>query len=199
LAQAQADQRCFPETGFCISGTTRAYWKCNGGLPVFGYPIGPAQQETIEGRWTGRTQWFERDRLENHANKVLGVLAGASALALWSSRASAGRRPYLTTLCSPAAATSARPASTSAGRSCATGRLTATWSASATRITREHEETIEGRTYTVQYFERRRMEWHPEYAGTPSEVLLGLLGRQISSADRGCGPWFFAPAPALCP
>ena len=30
--------------------------------------------------------------------------------------------------------------------------------------------------YQVQYFERARFEYHPEYAGTPSEVLLGLLG-----------------------
>ena len=33
---------------------------------------------------------------------------------------------------------------------------------------------------TVQYFERRRMEHHPELAGTPHEVLLGLLGTTIS-------------------
>jgi hypothetical protein len=34
--------------------------------------------------------------------------------------------------------------------------------------------------YTVQYFERNRFEYHPEYAGTPSEVLLGLLGVDIT-------------------
>ena len=32
--------------------------------------------------------------------------------------------------------------------------------------------------YTVQYFERNRFEYHPENAGTPYEVLLGLLGRE---------------------
>ncbi len=53
-AAAQADARCFPETGFCISGRVRAYWERNGGLAVFGYPIGPLQQETIEGRWSDR-------------------------------------------------------------------------------------------------------------------------------------------------
>jgi hypothetical protein len=30
----------------------------------------------------------------------------------------------------------------------------------------------------VQYFERNRFEYHPENAGTPFEVLLGLLGNQ---------------------
>jgi hypothetical protein len=37
----------------------------------------------------------------------------------------------------------------------------------------------DGRTYTVQYFERARFEYHPEHAGTPYEVLLGHLGRQV--------------------
>lgn len=33
-----------------------------------------------------------------------------------------------------------------------------------------------GQHYTVQYFERAVFEYHPEYAGTPSEVLLAQLG-----------------------
>ena len=31
----------------------------------------------------------------------------------------------------------------------------------------------------MQYFERARFEHHPEHAGTPYEVLLGHLGRQV--------------------
>jgi hypothetical protein len=46
-------------------------------------------------------------------------------------------------------------------------------------ITRMRQETLEGREYTVQYFERRRMELHPENAGTPYAVMLGLLGRDV--------------------
>ena len=34
----------------------------------------------------------------------------------------------------------------------------------------------DGKTYTVQYFERNRFEYHPEFAGTGNEVLMGLLG-----------------------
>jgi hypothetical protein len=34
----------------------------------------------------------------------------------------------------------------------------------------------DGKQYTVQYFERARFEYHPEYKGTKAEVLLGLLG-----------------------
>jgi hypothetical protein len=31
----------------------------------------------------------------------------------------------------------------------------------------------------VQYFQRARFEYHPEHAGTPYEVQLGLLGDQL--------------------
>jgi hypothetical protein len=42
------------------------------------------------------------------------------------------------------------------------------------------EQVLEdGKAYRVQYFERARMEYHPEHEGTPSEVLLGQFGRRI--------------------
>lgn len=53
-------------------------------------------------------------------------------------------------------------------------------------ISGEFEQRLEdGRTYTVQYFERARMEFHPEYEGTPHEVLLGRFGRQIVASVPG--------------
>ncbi len=36
----------------------------------------------------------------------------------------------------------------------------------------------DGKDYVQQYFQRTRLEWHPEYKGTDSEVLLGLLGAE---------------------
>ena len=49
----------------------------------------------------------------------------------------------------------------------------------------------DGRVYLVQYFERNRFEFHPENAGTPYEVLLGLLGNQLTETRRlaGEGPF----------
>jgi hypothetical protein len=38
------------------------------------------------------------------------------------------------------------------------------------------ERDAEGQPRTVQYFERAVFEWHPEYAGSPYEVLLARLG-----------------------
>lgn len=39
----------------------------------------------------------------------------------------------------------------------------------------------DGKTYVVQYFERNRFEYHPEFANTPNEVELGLLGRELTA------------------
>lgn len=49
-------------------------------------------------------------------------------------------------------------------------------------ISEEMQETNNdgtGRTYTVQYFQRARLEHHPELAGSPYEIQLGLLGDQV--------------------
>ncbi len=45
-----------------------------------------------------------------------------------------------------------------------------------------------GKTYTVQYFERYRFEYHPEFAGTPYEVSLGLLGVQTAPQQYPTAP-----------
>ncbi len=65
-------------------------------------------------------------------------------------------------------------------------------------LTEEFQERspTDGKRYTVQYFERNRFEAHPENAGTPYEVLLGLLGRTVT-ADRATGPAFVLQANAL--
>ncbi len=43
------------------------------------------------------------------------------------------------------------------------------------------QNPTDGQYYTVQYFERERFEYHPELAGTPYEVELGLLGVQLTA------------------
>ncbi len=46
-------------------------------------------------------------------------------------------------------------------------------------LTNEQQELLEdGNTYTVQYFERVRLEYHPENAA-PYDVLLGQFGRRV--------------------
>lgn len=56
------------------------------------------------------------------------------------------------------------------------------------------ELTENGRT--VQYFERARVEYHPESAGTPYEVELGLVGVQVAQPQGLLNTAPFQPLPA---
>ncbi len=159
-AHAQSDARCFPETGSCISGAIRRYWESHGGLPVFGYPTGPVETMSIEG-WTGPAQWFERDRLEDHAAQGHGVLAGrlgAERLAQLGRPWAPGEGVMRTPTC--------RHFPETGYNVC--GAFRAYWERNGGLerfgypITAEQSELIGDQPYIVQYFERRRMELHPE-------------------------------------
>lgn len=66
---AQADQQCFRETGHCISGRILEFWQQNGGASTFGHPRGPQQQEYVDGQLL-KVQWFDKSRLELHPENV---------------------------------------------------------------------------------------------------------------------------------
>jgi hypothetical protein len=183
------DTRCFTETGQCISGAIRRYWEQNGGLPVFGYPITPVQIETVES-WSGPVQWFERDRLEDHSSQGQGVLAGRLSVELLARQG----RPWQYRQIGGQVADCVGFAETGYYMC---GGFRAYWERNGGLarfgfpITDQINETINGQTYTVQYFERRRMEFHPENR-PPFDILLGLLGNEV----RGGGG---APAPTATP
>ncbi|MDP9315159.1 MAG: hypothetical protein M3R24_30565 [Chloroflexota bacterium] len=42
----------------------------------------------------------------------------------------------------------------------------------------DEESTADAKTCMAQWFERERLEPHPEHRGTPYAVLLGLLGAE---------------------
>ncbi|NWF79557.1 MAG: hypothetical protein HXY37_05830 [Chloroflexi bacterium] len=189
---AQGNQRCFPETGYCISGPIRRYWEQNGGLPVFGFPISPLQTETVE-NWTGPVQWFERDRLEDHTAQNQGVLAGRLGVEYlerqgrpWQFRPLGGQVP------------GCRAFAETGYYLC--GGFRSFWERNGGLarfgfpVTDQISETIEGQTYTVQYFERRRMEYHPENR-PPFDILLGLLGRDLRQATPPTPPPTPTPLP----
>lgn len=189
VAQAQESQRCFAETGQCISGPIRAYWERNGGLPTFGYPIGAAHEELVEGR-SLIVQWFERDRLEIQPDgSITAGRLGARYLELTGRPWQRGERISSLTNC--------RWFDQTGYQVC--GGMLDYWNANGGLerfgypLTDLITEVVEGRSLQVQYFERRRMEYHPENAGTPYWLLLGLLGREIATANV-CPP---APTDAL--
>lgn len=179
---AQNEQVCFPETGYCIHGSIRAYWEANGGLSVFGYPITDAHVETVEG-WTGMVQWFERDRLEDHGDD--GVMAGrlgARVLELqgqsWHTFPQVDSAPAGCTFFPETGHSMCEPFNVYWQQNGGLERF-------GYPITEPFEVTIGDWTGTVQYFERRRMEHHMEYRGTEYEILLGLLGKEVYGSPCG--------------
>ena|SRR5438105_5665256 len=53
---------------------------------------------------------------------------------------------------------------------------------------------MDGKPHITQYFQRSLLELHPENAGTPYEVELGLLG-SLYFKERHGGPGPVAPGP----
>jgi hypothetical protein len=200
---AQTEQRCFAETGHCISGRIRTFWEANGGLIVFGLPITPQREEIIEGRPL-QVQWFERNRLELHPENappydvLLGRL-GAEYVA------QTGSPPPDT----PKA--ECRYFEATGFNVC--GDILLAWRASGIDLdgqpgkteaenlalfgyplTGEYPMTFaDGSTHNVQWFERARFELHPQN-NPPFNVQLGLLGREKLTPQAGA-PGPVAPAP----
>jgi hypothetical protein len=196
-----AAQRCFSETNQCIDGRIREFWEQNGGLAIFGFPIGPEEQSTVDGK-TFTVQRFERNRLELHPENarpydvLLGRL-GADRLAQqgrdWFTFAKNGD----TGGCKVFAET---------GHSVC-GAILNAWRKSGLKLDNrkavseaeslalfglplsdlQTETMADGKQYQVQWFERARFELHPENSA-PYDVLLGLLGNEVGGAP--------APAPA---
>jgi len=83
---------------------------------------------------------------------------------------------------------------------CIDGRIREFWeqngglSAFGLPITPQQEQLVEGQPRQVQWFERNRLELHPENA-RPYDVLLGRLGAD-RLAQQGRGPFTFAKSSA---
>ena len=186
-AGAAPRQRCFAQTGQCVAGAILDYWEKNGGLTVFGYPITALDTEWNNDHWNGPTQWFERDRIEDHATDGQGVLAGRLGAQYLDM---AGRPTANFPKADPSNPQAGCRYFAETGHSLC-GKFLEYWSKNGglSRFGYPVSEPIneELATWggTAQYFERRRMELHPENAGTPYEVLLGLLGRDLQVAMTG--------------
>ncbi|WP_129626607.1 ELWxxDGT repeat protein [Candidatus Oscillochloris fontis] len=190
-AAAQDDRRCFPETGFCIHGRIRTFWEQNGGLPVFGYPVGSQQEAMVEGR-PFQTQWFERTRLELHPENappydVLLGRIGADRLAQqgrpdWQHFPQDAQRGDCLRFETGHAVCGAILGAWQAHGLEFDGRPGPSYAESlalfGVPLSSPTLEVLEGQVYTVQWFERARFELHPEHA-PPYHVLLGLLGNEI--------------------
>jgi hypothetical protein len=195
-AQAQtAASRTFLETGQTVQGVFLSYWEHNGGLPQFGFPISDERFETSE--FDGRrhkVQYFERAVFERHSDNqppydVLLVQLGTLCYReKYGEQGAPGQRPNR-------AGVLFRETGHYVG-----GGFLEYWLANGGLmrqgypISDEFDEVsdVDGKTYTVQYFERAVMEYHSE---NPSgrRVLLSLLGAQ-RLREKESAP---QPAPAV--
>ena len=169
----------FPETGITVTGLFLDYWKNNGSLAQQGYPISHPIEEVSDvddNRYA--VQYFERAVFEYHPENaapydVLLSLLGTLAY----------KQKY------PAGALDQRPSTDpgsvvfeETGKRLG-GRFLDYWQSNGglmqngLPISDQFEEAsdLDGKTYTVQYFERAVYELHPENAA-PYDVLLSQLG-----------------------
>ncbi|HEX5505290.1 MAG TPA: cupredoxin family copper-binding protein [Thermomicrobiales bacterium] len=184
--QGAADSLTFPETGFTVSGAFLAYWRAHGlefgdpgvsyreSLALFGFPIGPEMRQRLEDGNTYTVQYFERARFEFHpenADPQFQVLLGQF-----------GRHfhPADPPVAPIAGQSFFQPTGHNLG-----GRFRDFWQQNGGLaifgypLSEPFQQQLEdGKTYTVQYFERARFEAHPENQA-PYDVELGQFGRSI--------------------
>jgi hypothetical protein len=189
-ATPEVTEHFFPETGFTVPAVFMKFWTAKGGLPIFGYPISEARNEVNPSdKKEYLVQYFERNRFEYHPefdeeNEVLLGLLGAE---LTSHITFAPGQP------SEATETSMYFHETQHSLSepflsywRAYGGL-AVFGYPISEPAAE-ESFTDGKTYTVQYFQRNRFEHHPENVA-PYDVLLGLLGRDALDIQDMVTAW----------
>ncbi|NTW03775.1 MAG: hypothetical protein HGA19_21295, partial [Oscillochloris sp.] len=196
---------CFsgvPDISNCIASEFASYWQSNGGLPVFGYPLGPRTLSVVTPDTSALyVQWTERNRLESHPDAApdyhvqLGRM-GAERLG------QLGRDPNAEpaesgpqdgciwfaetrhNVCNQADGLGFRSYWESHGLQMSSlnayQRSLALFGLPLTAA--QVELSAQGEPILTQWFERARFEWHP---GNSDEykVLLGLLGRELQVAE----------------
>lgn len=175
----------FDATGHNLGGPFRAYWESHGGVNLLGYPLTEEFTAPSSDGKQYKQQYFERARMEYHPENPPPYDVQLGLLGAWSISGRTFPR-------------SSQPASGSSflffdqtGHSVGVFR---DWWARQGGVPvfglplsdeLQEKSQADGKTYTVQYFERNRLEYHAENKGTEHEVLLGLLGAEYL-AKQGC-------------
>jgi hypothetical protein len=192
------DSLYFLETGHTLRGSFRAFWQNNGGVARFGFPLTEELQEVSPEDGKERTvQYFERAVMELHPDQagtpydVQLAPLGRRLLDAQIKRADAlGTQVVGVDPVPEAPNTPTYHFFKETGHS-VKGEFLKTWQAGGVRvygypISEEMREIspADGKVHIVQYFERARFEWHQEFAGTPNQVQLGLIGREWLEAQK---------------
>jgi hypothetical protein len=187
---------CFAESLYCLRGAFAQYWQTHGGVDSLGFPITPeiTETQTVGSVTTDRVvQYTERARLELHPEfkgTPYEVLLGLLGNSLAEPRLS--EQPFQP---KPASAAPDTRWFEATGHNLAPPMLNY-WTGNGgldvfgyPRSEQFMEQNhADGKLYTVQYFERNRIEYHPENQGTKYEFQLGLLGVEQFGALYGYTP-----------
>ncbi len=199
-AAADATAHTFAATGYTVSDLFWRYWQDHGGLAIFGYPISGEFTEVspLDGK-PYTVQYFERAVFELHPT----IAAPYTVL-----QVQLGRLRYDSLYPQGAPGQQAAPGAVLVP---ATGkhlgdRFLAYWQSHGSvavlgyPISEPFTElsALNGKPYTVQYFERAVLEAHPENQA-PYDVLLSQLGTLRLHARYPNGAPAPPPAPAAGP
>lgn len=192
IRAADENSQFFSETNHTISGKFLEYWRGNGGLAAYGYPITDAKNEVDpETGKTFLTQWFERNRFELHpenAGTKYEVLLGLLGKDL--RREALAVDPDFIKVTGGVGFSQPQSGQTyfpETGHFLRLGFLDY-WTKNGGLerfgypISEEHPELDPetAKPFMMQWFERARFEYHPENKA-PYDILLGLLGNQLKA------------------
>jgi hypothetical protein len=168
-----------------VRGAFLRYWETHNGLFLFGYPITEEFAGPSSDGKTYKMQYFQRARMEYHPENSPPNDVQLGLLGVWVTSGRSFPRS------APSENTSQ---STYFPQSGHTLRLFKDWWTKQDGLATfgypisgelQEKNAADGKTYTVQHFERNRLEHHPEHAGTHNEVMLGLLGAEFLK-QQGC-------------
>jgi Sporulation and spore germination len=193
-AAAHSASEYFPQTGQMVSDPFLTYWRANGGLRIFGYPISPARYELDPS--TGKVlfvQWFERARFEQHPEWASRQHEIQLSLLGRQFTQEQQREPEFQPI-APFMSTVDTRFFPETGHSLSVG-FKQFWEQNGGLPIFGYpiseafpaQSPINGQWYSVQYFERARFEYHP-YNSPEYQVELGLLGRQLIQRARPVAP-----------
>jgi len=189
--KAQSTEQCFDSINFCINGPIAEFWMRNGGMRVFGLPIEPERLVLIDGvpRWAQR---FERSRIELWPGNPppydvqLGRLGdellrqqGRDWFSFPASDPQRGCRYFAETrhnICEPFLSVWRHYGVEFDGQ---VGKsVRENLALFGLPLSDTQSETVNGREYIVQWFERARFELHLENR-LVYRVLFGRLGAEL--------------------
>ena len=188
----------FRETGKSVWGQFEVYWQQHGGLAQFGLPrtlVFPTGQGYD-------AQWFERALFTYNPKNPDPYKVELQLLGAQVTESRKAEAPFKTAARQPGGQFFPETQHNLSGKLLEYWQSTGGLPVYGYPISEPFTEVSksDGKPYTVQYFERNRLELHPELKGTKYEVQLGLLGSELLDKAGGSSvfdsrglPTFYQP------